>query len=233
MASRTELNFKKLLSRCETMAKDRNSGEWRFEKYVETLQDLLSEMKRSQVSRPPQENLDEYTEKLIYLKELVESDKRSAAKDRKSPEERLSNSRLSQFQDQARYEQEEREELLGRKTVDSELRHRKVAENDDAETLIQHQRGKHEKLTEQMLHLTRSLKENVRDSGKIVQRDNKTLEMSMKLADSNTKKLKVESDRLEQHTKTCSWWIWIMLVFVTLTFLFMIVFMRLFGKKTS
>lgn len=219
------------------MAKDRNSGEWRFEKYVETLQDLLSEMKRSRVSRPPQENLDEYTEKLVYLKELVESDKGGAADDRKSPEERLSNSRLSQFQNQARYEQEERDELLGRKTVgndkDSELRHRKVADTDDAETLIQHQRGKHEKLTEQMLHLTRSLKENVRDSGKIVQKDNKTLEMSMKLADSNTKKLKAESDRLEQHTKTCSWWIWIMLVFVTLTFLFMIVFMRLFGKKAS
>lgn len=32
MASRTELSFKKMLSRCETMAKDRNSGEWRFEK---------------------------------------------------------------------------------------------------------------------------------------------------------------------------------------------------------
>lgn len=32
MASRTELNFKKLLIRCETMAKDRSSGDWRFEK---------------------------------------------------------------------------------------------------------------------------------------------------------------------------------------------------------
>lgn len=91
----------------------------------------------------------------------------------------------------------------------------------------------HEKLTEEMLNLTRSLKQSVRDSGRIVQEDNKTLDTSMKLADSNTKKLKVESDRLEQHTKTCSWWIWIMLVLVTLTFLFMIVFMRLFGKKAS
>ncbi|XP_048736261.1 vesicle transport protein USE1-like isoform X2 [Ostrea edulis] len=233
MASRTELNFKKLLIRCETMAKDRSSGDWRFEKYVETLQDLLGEMKRSRVSRPPQESLDEYSEKVKNLREMMESDKGTLAMDKKLPEERQSNSRLSLVQDQARYHRDEREELLGGKQMDSELRHRNVTNSSDTETMIRHQRGMHEKLTEQMLNLTRSLKESVRDSGKIVQEDNKTLETSMKLADSNTKRLKVESDRLEQHTKTCSWWIWVMLVFVTLTFLSMIVFMRMFGKKAS
>nr|XP_022305409.1 vesicle transport protein USE1-like [Crassostrea virginica] len=233
MASRTELNFKKLLSRCETMAKEKNSGEWRFEKYVDTLQDLLSEMKRSRVSRPDQEIIDEYSKKVQYLKELVDSEKQSSGMDRKSLEERLNNSRLSQAREQARSQQDERDKLLGPKQPESQLRHRKVGEGEDAETIIKHQRGMHEKLTEQMLNLTRSLKESVRDSGRIVQEDNKTLETSMKLADSNTKKLKVESDRLEQHTKTCSWWIWIMLVVVTLTFLSMIVFMRLFGKKAS
>lgn len=56
---------------------------------------------------------------------------------------------------------------------DSELRHRKLADSEDAETIIGHQRGMHEKLTEEMLNLTRSLKESVRDSGRIVQEDNK------------------------------------------------------------
>lgn len=215
------------------MAKDRNSGEWRFEKYVDTLQELLSEMRRSRVSRPPQESLDEYSEKVQYLKELVDSERESSSLNRNPLEDRLSNSKFSQVQEQARSYQNERYELLGPKNSDSELRHRKQADGEDAETIIRHQRGMHEKLTEEMLNLTRSLKQSVRDSGRIVQEDNKTLDTSMKLADSNTKKLKVESDRLEQHTKTCSWWIWIMLVLVTLTFLFMIVFMRLFGKKAS
>lgn len=56
---------------------------------------------------------------------------------------------------------------------DSELRHRKQADGEDAETIIRHQRGMHEKLTEEMLNLTRSLKQSVRDSGRIVQEDNK------------------------------------------------------------
>uniref|UniRef100_K1Q332 Vesicle transport protein USE1 n=1 Tax=Magallana gigas TaxID=29159 RepID=K1Q332_MAGGI len=179
-------------------------------------------MRRSRVSRPPQESLDEYSEKVQYLKELVDSERESSSLNRKPLEDRLSNSKFSQVQEQARSYQNERYELLGPKNSDSELRHRKQADGEDAETIIRHQRGMHEKLTEEMLNLTRSLKQSVRDSGRIVQEDNKTLDTSMKLADSNTKKLKVESDRLEQHTKTCSWWIWIMLVLVTLTFLFMI-----------
>lgn len=32
MVLRIELSFKKMLSRCEIMVKDRNFGEWRFEK---------------------------------------------------------------------------------------------------------------------------------------------------------------------------------------------------------
>lgn len=57
------------------------------------------------------------------------------------------------------------------------------------------------------------------------------LEESVKITDRNFDKLKKESDRLEKHTQTCSWWIWIMLVIVTLTFLAMIMFMKLFSKK--
>jgi len=57
------------------------------------------------------------------------------------------------------------------------------------------------------------------------------LEESVKITDTNFSKLKTESDRLEKHTQTCSWWIWIMLVIVTFTFLSMILFMKLFSKK--
>ena len=52
-----------------------------------------------------------------------------------------------------------------------------------------------------------------------------------KLADSNYEKLKVESTRLEKHSQTCNWWIWLMLALVVITFLSMIVFMKLFPKK--
>lgn len=64
--------------------------------------------------------------------------------------------------------------------------------------------------------------------GHILQR----LHDSAKLADSNYSKLKVESERLEGFTKSCNWWIWIMLIVVTLTFMWMILFMRMFSKKS-
>lgn len=58
------------------------------------------------------------------------------------------------------------------------------------------------------------------------------LEESTQLADKNYAKLKVESDRLEVHArKACNWWIWIMLVIVCATFLWMVMFMKMFPKR--
>ena len=55
---------------------------------------------------------------------------------------------------------------------------------------------------------------------------------SNKLADINKDKLKIESGRLEEHVnKSCNWWIWIMLAAVCITFVWMVVFMRLFPKR--
>ena len=54
-----------------------------------------------------------------------------------------------------------------------------------------------------------------------------------RLADVNYDKLKVESERLDTHVqKSCNWWIWIMLVMVCGTFIFMVMFMRLMPKKS-
>lgn len=53
---------------------------------------------------------------------------------------------------------------------------------------------------------------------------------SQRLADINISKLKVESERLEAHTKSCSWWVWVMLVIVIMTFISMVLFMRIFSK---
>ena len=58
------------------------------------------------------------------------------------------------------------------------------------------------------------------------------LEESTQLADRNYAKLKVESDRLEVHArKACNWWIWIMLIVVCATFLWMVIFMKMFPKR--
>ena len=58
------------------------------------------------------------------------------------------------------------------------------------------------------------------------------LERATKMAEQNSKKLKTESDRLEELTnRTCSWAIWIMLAIVCAVFINMIIFIKFFPKK--
>ncbi|XP_071168763.1 vesicle transport protein USE1-like isoform X1 [Mytilus edulis] len=245
MSSRIEINFSRLLMRCENMAKERSLWDWRIEKYVVALQDQLSQIKKSSM-KPGQDMLNEYTRKVEFLKGLLQAEKMPTVTEKALAAEQLPNVAKSakghnsvssaelQKKTVARHQKDLREELLGPETDkldDSGLRQRNVKTDKDIDIVIQHQHQMHEKLAEEMLQLTRNLKESIRDSGQIVREDNKKLEESVKLTDGNYVKLKKESDRLEKHTQTCSWWIWIMLVIVTLTFLSMIMFMKLFSKK--
>ncbi|KAK3098122.1 hypothetical protein FSP39_016345 [Pinctada imbricata] len=244
MATRLEINFNRLLARCESIAKNRDTWDWRVEKYVAALQDQLADLKKSPC-KPSQECLTDYSTKVDFLKGLLEAEKKTSVTEKALAADKLPSlsmkggksvqTRELHLQTKARFQTEMRDELLGTRYVEgeeeSELRHRKVEKESDIDTLIQHERQKHEKLAEEMLHLTRNLKQSVKDSGKIVLDDNKKLTESSKVMDSNYSGLKKESERLEKHTQTCSWWIWVMLALVTFTFLFMIVFIRLFGKK--
>ncbi|XP_016121453.1 vesicle transport protein USE1-like, partial [Sinocyclocheilus grahami] len=58
-----------------------------------------------------------------------------------------------------------------------------------------------------------------------------TLTQSMRQADMNFEKLKTESERLEQHAKkSVNWFLWLMLIVVSFTFISMILFIRLFPR---
>ncbi|OWF34595.1 Vesicle transport protein USE1 [Mizuhopecten yessoensis] len=88
-----------------------------------------------------------------------------------------------------------------------------------------------ERLADEMLMLTRNLKDSVRDSGRIVKEDSKKVMETTKLADVNYNKLAAVSEKVEKHTKGCDWCMWVMLAVVIMMFLFMIMFIRLFPKK--
>ncbi|NXD64107.1 USE1 protein, partial [Eolophus roseicapillus] len=74
-ATRLELNLMRLLSRCEALAAERRDPEeWRLEKYVAALEDMLRELKK-QSSKPAPELLNEYSRKVDFLKGLLEAEK--------------------------------------------------------------------------------------------------------------------------------------------------------------
>uniref|UniRef100_A0A3P9PT57 Vesicle transport protein USE1 n=2 Tax=Poecilia reticulata TaxID=8081 RepID=A0A3P9PT57_POERE len=253
MASRLEINFIRLLSRCENMASEkRGEAEWRLEKYVAALVDMLVALRKSP-SKPTQEILTEYTRKVDFLKGLLEAEKLTSPTEKalanqflapgRTPtiaNERMPATKTVHIQSKARCTGEMRDELLGTRTsgkADGDLRNRRVLPLDERQSaaeldaVLQRHHNLQEKLAEDMLNLARNLKNNTLAAQNIIKQDNQTLSQSMRQADLNFEKLKTESERLEQHTKkSVNWLLWLMLILVSFTFISMILFIRIFPR---
>ncbi|XP_033634542.1 vesicle transport protein USE1-like [Asterias rubens] len=260
MSSKLEINLQRLLSRCESMAGEQNHGDWRLEKFVGALQEKLAELKRSP-SLPSEEALIEYNKKIEFLKGLIQTQKLSSASEKAMATQLLApalhssiltssesksnvnppstSSKELHLQATSRYANEMRRELLGEPddAAENGVRHRRLhdledkASSEDLDVVLQHHHSMQEKLAEEMLSLTRSLKHNTVVASNIIKDDNRRLGETVQLADSNYSRLKVESERLQQHTqRACNWWLWASLLCVTIIFLWMIVFIRFFPK---
>uniref|UniRef100_A0A673HIG5 Vesicle transport protein USE1 n=1 Tax=Sinocyclocheilus rhinocerous TaxID=307959 RepID=A0A673HIG5_9TELE len=246
--SRLETNFIRLLSRCESLASERrNETEWRLEKYVGALEEMLVALKKSP-SKPTPEILTDYNRKVDFLKGLLEADKlpspaeKSLANQFLAPgrtptisSERTPASKTVHIQSKARCAGDMRKELMS--SLETDLRHRKSIPVDERQSaaeldaILQHHNNLQEKLADDMLNLARNLKNNTLAAQNIIKQDNQTLTQSMRQADMNFEKLKTESERLEQHAKkSVNWFLWLMLIVVSFTFISMILFIRLFPR---
>ncbi|NWR38701.1 USE1 protein, partial [Tachuris rubrigastra] len=260
-ATRLELNLMRLLSRCEALAAERRDPEeWRLEKYVAALEDMLRELKK-QSSKPAPELLNEYSRKVDFLKGLLEAEKLSSSTEKalanqflapgRTPttaKERTPATKTVHLQTKARCMGQMRSELLG--TVGLVLlllcwyfidcpcclQLPRVTSDEkqsavELDAVLQHHQDMQEKLAEEMLSLARSLKNNTLAAQNVIKQDNQTLSHSLRMADQNFEKLKDESDRLEQHAKkSVNWLLWIMLIVVCFIFISMILFIRIFPK---
>ncbi|NWW58551.1 USE1 protein, partial [Ifrita kowaldi] len=255
-ATRLELNLVRLLSRCEALAAERRDPEeWRLEKYVAALEDMLRELKK-QSSKPAPELLNEYSRKVDFLKGLLEAEKLSSSMEKalanqflapgRTPttaKERTPATKTVHLQTKARCTGQMRSELLG--TVCSVLLLLCCCFTDcpgcltsdekqsavELDAVLQHHQDVQEKLAEEMLSLARSLKNNTLAAQNVIKQDNQTLSHSLRMADQSFEKLKDESDRLEQHAKkSVDWLLWIMLIVVCFIFISMILFIRIFPK---
>uniref|UniRef100_A0A8C7PR52 Vesicle transport protein USE1 n=2 Tax=Salmoninae TaxID=504568 RepID=A0A8C7PR52_ONCMY len=246
-SSRLEINFIRLLSRCESIASEKRvETEWRLEKYVGALEEMLVALRKSP-SKPTVEVMTDYTRKVDFLKGLLEAEKLSGTEKALANQflapgrtptianERMPASKTVHMQTKARCTGEMRNELLG--NLETDLRNRRGLVLDERQSaaeldaVLQHHHNLQEKLAEDMLNLARNLKNNTLVAQNIIKQDNQTLTQSMRQADTNFEKLKVESERLEQHTKkSVNWTLWLMLILVSFTFISMILFIRIFPK---
>ncbi|KAM6231519.1 vesicle transport protein USE1 isoform 2-T2 [Spheniscus humboldti] len=253
-ATRLELNLMRLLSRCEALAAERRDPEeWRLEKYVAALEDMLRELKK-QSNKPAPELLNEYSRKVDFLKGLLEAEKLSSSTEKalanqflapgRTPtttKERTPATKTVHLQTKARCTGKMRSELLGTVCFGAAasllLVYRLGLASDEKQSaveldaVLQHHQDMQEKLAEEMLSLARSLKNNTLAAQNVIKQDNQTLSHSLRMADQNFEKLKDESDRLEQHAKkSVNWLLWIMLIVVCFIFISMILFIRIFPK---
>lgn len=132
---------------------------------------------------------------------------------------------------------------FGEVVSDSDVRRRHGRHDDDDEVdgggpsndldvLLKAHHAAQEKVAEDMLSLTRSLKEQTIAAGEIVRKDTKVIEQSSELAQRNDDKLKAETERLqERNTSPCRCWIWMLLSVVCFTFIAMVGIMKLFRKR--
>lgn len=86
--------------------------------------------------------------------------------------------------------------------------------------LIDYHENMQQKIADDMLTLTRNLKEQSMLANKIIRKDTAVVNNSTQLTEQNFTKLKVESAKLTEHSKR-AWkcWMWIMLLIVLVVFI--------------
>ncbi|XP_054278139.1 vesicle transport protein USE1 [Macrosteles quadrilineatus] len=230
--SRLEINFRRLLSRCELMAKDNPSDDWRLETFIANLEEMLSEMDKSP-NAPNKETLSSYVRRLEFLKGLMDTNTITNPIEKVFAAQHLnpspdSVSKETHQKTVTKYTRELRDELFG----DSGLRQRQMESSDDMDSLLKHHNNMHEKIAENMLSLARNMKEKSQLAGEIIKKDIQVVEKSSHLAEKNFSQLRVESERLQEHSRR-AWkcWMWIMLVVVIVIFINMVLFMKVMKKR--
>lgn len=117
----------------------------------------------------------------------------------------------------AKFNQELRKELFDG-DESSGLRQRGA--NDSSENMEKYYSNIQEKLSDEMLSLTRNLKEQTLTASKIIKKDTNIVTRSAKLAHQNTGSLEKEAKKLDEHNKrACKCWMWMMIAMVIAIFI--------------
>ncbi|KOC66716.1 Vesicle transport protein USE1 [Habropoda laboriosa] len=247
--SREEINIRRLLTRCELMAKDDPHKDWKLEKYILALDDMIKHL-QTLPSKSSKDTMIGYIKRTDFLKGLVNTTKLTNPVDRVVAVQMLPKSSTT-FNDSigpniatqihqktsAKYNRELRAELFhnDKGVLEDGIRQRLSSTNmqdDDLDALLKYNRNIQEKIAENMLSMTSSMKEHALAANAIIKKDISSLERSDKLTDANTDKLKTESLKLQEHTQSY-WrcWMWVMIAFVLVVFFNMVLFMKLAKKK--
>merc|ERR550519_1358442 len=101
------------------------------------------------------------------------------------------------------------------------------------DAILAEHKDQQERVAEEMIALTRSLKEQSAAAGSLIRKDTVKLGQTVEQVENNLSKLGEETKRVGEFSArgSCRCWIWLMMGLVVLTFIMMVMTMRLFRKK--
>lgn len=235
MKSRNEIDFLRLLRQCQKIADQKG---WRLERYVDTSSEYLDKLRNQNVNQLSRDTLEEYGRKIQFLRGIIETEKLPSAEKRLLAAELLApdgETKAAHLITKNKYHEQMRHELLlstrrrfgNSKSNGGNKRQSNDNNNDDDADV-------NEDITQNLLELTNNIRESMRSAQQIIQRDNETLSRVSTGADAVSVKMQTNTDKLGEFIrKGCQGLIWLALVCVTLTFLMMVVFIRLNPKPTQ
>lgn len=212
---------------------------------MECLEDKLSELHKLTVCQPSRDRLTLFKRRVKFIRGIVDAEKLKSASEKLTATEILS-PRTSSTQDRSRiktqeiflqtkskYNREVRDELLSESKGGLRKRFDKTDGNkNDADLVLNFHHEMQEKVASEMITLARNLKENLYLANEIIKKDVEILDDSARVAEVNTSGLRTNSDRLSEFVRrSCQYWLWISLGLVCFTFLWIVVFIRLFPKR--
>lgn len=240
--SRLEVDVRRLLSKCEEMAKqDDLAQNWRLPKFIETANKMIQNLKNTTM-KPLDEQMQKYEKQIEFLEKLLETEKvenilsKSIAVQMIPPPSVLNETAAKEIYQKslAICENDVRKELF---QDSSELRNRfaylEPSGSQELDSILKYHNEKHEQISSDMLSMTRNIKEQSEMAGRIIRDDTKTLEKSSKIMDNNYYSLQKHSNRLQDFISRSSWncWVWILLIIMIVIFLNVIFFMKITKKK--
>ncbi|XP_071439085.1 vesicle transport protein USE1 isoform X1 [Hetaerina americana] len=240
--SRKEINFKRLLNQCEKLVLENPKMDWRLEKYISALVPMVAEL-QSIPNKPKKDAMSEYIRRVQYLRGLLETTKLASPSEKVAAVQLLSHAPAATSEtitkeihqkSTSQFVQELRDQLFQTdKGSDDGLRQRKQQSTDgDLDALIKYHHSMQEKIADDMILLTRNLKEQSMIANAIIKKDVNTIEKSSDLAEQSMTQLKIESERLEMHRKKASkCWVFVIVLAVIIIFVWTVLFMKAFKKK--
>lgn len=233
MVTKLEINLRSLLASCEELVKDETNF-WRLKKFIQSMDVMIEELQEYEDARTLS-SISDYSKRLQELKtktNYIDSPPLHKESSHNRPQNVADKAddvirEVRQLQNSKHYS-DIRKELIN----DDNLRSRKPREQEQSSEALKFHNDVQEKITEHMLSLTRSLKEQTEIANRIIKRDTEVVSKSTNMTDKNINSLTKENEKLQEHSKN-AWKCWTFLMFGSVIFIFigMVLFMKIVKKN--